>query len=152
MPGINKRNNFYSQLPTCELSLFVQKNYLRRCTYRTIGSKNLPSGRSQLIFLSPWRTVPGQLNLKLWMCYLLTCHIFRAIEIDNSNQVYYCNRAAAFSKLDNHFAAIEDCKRAIDMDPRCVFVISELISGPRQSFFDALAREMCCSLTIVMAC
>lgn len=41
----------------------------------------------------------------------------KAIEIDNSNQVFYCNRAAAFTKLSNHYAAIEDCKRAIDMDP-----------------------------------
>jgi len=40
----------------------------------------------------------------------------KAIEIDGSNQVYYCNRAAAFSKMNNHYAAIEDCKRAIDMD------------------------------------
>jgi hypothetical protein len=31
--------------------------------------------------------------------------------------VFYCNRAAAHSKLNNHFAAVEDCKRAIDMDP-----------------------------------
>jgi len=65
--------------------------------------------------------------------------IFRAIEIDGSNQVrkpkiyfrkwfknsfcqvYYCNRAAAFSKINNHYAAIEDCKRAIDMDPKYGF-------------------------------
>ena len=32
--------------------------------------------------------------------------------------MYYCNRAAAHSKLNNHYAAIEDCKRAIDMDPK----------------------------------
>lgn len=41
----------------------------------------------------------------------------KAIEIDGSNQVFYCNRAAAHSKLGNHYAAVEDCKRAIDMDP-----------------------------------
>jgi tetratricopeptide (TPR) repeat protein len=43
---------------------------------------------------------------------------FRAIDLDASNQVFYCNRAAAHSKLNNHYAAIEDCKRAIDMDPK----------------------------------
>ena len=43
---------------------------------------------------------------------------FRAIELDSSNQVFYCNRAAAHSKLNNHYAAIEDCQRAIDMDPK----------------------------------
>ena len=42
---------------------------------------------------------------------------FRAIEIDIGNQVFYCNRAAAHSKMNNHYAAVEDCKRAIDMDP-----------------------------------
>ena len=41
---------------------------------------------------------------------------FRAIELDSSNQVFYCNRAAAHSKLNNHYAAVEDCQRAIDMD------------------------------------
>jgi len=41
----------------------------------------------------------------------------KAIEIDSSNQVFYCNRAAAHSKMNNHYAAVEDCKRAIDMDP-----------------------------------
>jgi len=40
-----------------------------------------------------------------------------AIELDGSNQVFYCNRAAAYSKLNNHYSAVEDCKRAIDMDP-----------------------------------
>ena len=32
-------------------------------------------------------------------------------------QVFYCNRAAAHSKMNNHYAAVEDCRRAIDMDP-----------------------------------
>lgn len=41
----------------------------------------------------------------------------KAIELDSNNQVFYCNRAAAHSKLNNHYAAVEDCKRAIDMDP-----------------------------------
>ncbi|QQP42430.1 Small glutamine-rich tetratricopeptide repeat-containing protein A [Caligus rogercresseyi] len=41
----------------------------------------------------------------------------KAIEIDGSNQVFYCNRAAAYSKMENHYAAIEDCKRALDMCP-----------------------------------
>jgi len=41
----------------------------------------------------------------------------KAIEIDSGNQVFYCNRAAAHSKMNNHYAAVEDCKRAIDMDP-----------------------------------
>lgn len=41
----------------------------------------------------------------------------QAIDLDPNNQVFYCNRAAAHSKMNNHYAAVEDCKRAIDMDP-----------------------------------
>ena len=41
----------------------------------------------------------------------------KAIELDGGNPVFYCNRAAAHSKMNNHHLAIEDCQRAIDMDP-----------------------------------
>jgi len=41
----------------------------------------------------------------------------KAIEIDGTNPIYYCNRAAAYSKLDDHLAALEDCKVAIKYDP-----------------------------------
>ena len=41
----------------------------------------------------------------------------RAIELDPSEKIFYCNRAAAHSKLGQHYAAVEDCQRAIDMDP-----------------------------------
>lgn len=41
----------------------------------------------------------------------------RAIELDGRNAVYYCNRAAAHSKLNQHQAAINDCKKAIVIDP-----------------------------------
>lgn len=42
----------------------------------------------------------------------------RAIKLDGSNKVFYCNRAAAYSKMENHYLAVEDCKRALDMDPK----------------------------------
>ncbi|PKU36534.1 small glutamine-rich tetratricopeptide repeat-containing protein beta [Limosa lapponica baueri] len=42
----------------------------------------------------------------------------RAIELDPNNAVYYCNRAAAQSKLDNYSEAIKDCERAIAIDPK----------------------------------
>ena len=65
----------------------------------------------------------------------------RAIEIDSSNQVFYCNRAAAFTKLNNHYAAIEDCKRAIDMDPKyglikVIFNVMHALSVPIQNSFN----------------
>jgi len=42
----------------------------------------------------------------------------KAISKNSSNGVYYCNRAAAHSKLLNHKDAIEDCKRALQVEPQ----------------------------------
>jgi len=57
----------------------------------------------------------------LWLkaLWFLNFHFicYRAIELDPSEKIFYCNRAAAHSKLGNHFMAVEDCQRAIDMDP-----------------------------------
>lgn len=41
----------------------------------------------------------------------------KAIAKDSLNSVYYCNRAAAHSKLNNHLEAIEDCRRALQIEP-----------------------------------
>ncbi|CAG9855312.1 unnamed protein product [Phyllotreta striolata] len=41
----------------------------------------------------------------------------KAITLNPNNAVYYCNRAAAFSRLEKHFEAISDCKEAIKLDP-----------------------------------
>ncbi|KAK0082735.1 hypothetical protein PV325_009917 [Microctonus aethiopoides] len=41
----------------------------------------------------------------------------RAIELDGRNAVYYCNRAAAYSKINNHRRAIKDCQTALTIDP-----------------------------------
>ncbi|XP_067329726.1 small glutamine-rich tetratricopeptide repeat-containing protein alpha [Anolis sagrei] len=42
----------------------------------------------------------------------------KAIELNPSNAVYYCNRAAAYSKLGNYTGAVRDCERAIHIDPK----------------------------------
>ncbi|ETE60693.1 Small glutamine-rich tetratricopeptide repeat-containing protein alpha, partial [Ophiophagus hannah] len=42
----------------------------------------------------------------------------KAIELNPSNAVYYCNRAAAYSKLGNYAGAVRDCERAISIDPK----------------------------------
>lgn len=42
----------------------------------------------------------------------------KAIELDGQNAFYYCNRAAAHSKLNQHDLAIEDCKKAIMIDDK----------------------------------
>lgn len=44
-------------------------------------------------------------------------HYTRAIILDANNAVYYCNRAAAYSKLNNHEAAIKECQSALRIDP-----------------------------------
>ncbi|XP_043837951.1 small glutamine-rich tetratricopeptide repeat-containing protein alpha-like [Dromiciops gliroides] len=40
----------------------------------------------------------------------------KAIELNPANAVYFCNRAAAYSKLGNFAGAVEDCERAISID------------------------------------
>ncbi|XP_005405887.2 PREDICTED: small glutamine-rich tetratricopeptide repeat-containing protein alpha isoform X2 [Chinchilla lanigera] len=45
-------------------------------------------------------------------------HLYgKAIELNPSNAVYFCNRAAAYSKLGNYTGAVQDCERAICIDP-----------------------------------
>ncbi|XP_028428590.1 small glutamine-rich tetratricopeptide repeat-containing protein alpha [Perca flavescens] len=41
----------------------------------------------------------------------------KAIAINHQNAVYYCNRAAAYSKLGNYAGAVQDCEQAICIDP-----------------------------------
>ncbi|XP_068175955.1 small glutamine-rich tetratricopeptide repeat-containing protein alpha [Antennarius striatus] len=41
----------------------------------------------------------------------------KAIAINPDNAVYYCNRAAAYSKLGNYAGAVQDCEQAIGIDP-----------------------------------
>lgn len=41
----------------------------------------------------------------------------RAIEFNSTNPIYFCNRAAAYSRLDNNEGAIKDCKQALELDP-----------------------------------
>uniref|UniRef100_A0A3Q3W6H7 Small glutamine-rich tetratricopeptide repeat-containing protein alpha n=1 Tax=Mola mola TaxID=94237 RepID=A0A3Q3W6H7_MOLML len=41
----------------------------------------------------------------------------KAIAINPHNAVYYCNRAAAHSKLGNYAGAVQDCEQAISIDP-----------------------------------
>ncbi|XP_064086093.1 small glutamine-rich tetratricopeptide repeat-containing protein alpha-like [Macrobrachium nipponense] len=47
----------------------------------------------------------------------LECYT-KAISKDPRNAVYYCNRAAAHSKLNQHLDAIQDCKRALQIEPQ----------------------------------
>ncbi|CAH1964395.1 unnamed protein product [Acanthoscelides obtectus] len=40
----------------------------------------------------------------------------KAIKLNPNNAVYYCNRAAAYSRLEKHLDAIDDCREAIKLD------------------------------------
>lgn len=42
----------------------------------------------------------------------------QAIALNSHNAVYYCNRAAALSKLGNYAGAVQDCEQAINIDPK----------------------------------
>ncbi|KAG8935484.1 hypothetical protein FRC02_008036 [Tulasnella sp. 418] len=42
----------------------------------------------------------------------------KAVESDPFNPVYYSNRAAAHSSLEDHYSAIEDAQKAIEVDPK----------------------------------
>uniref|UniRef100_A0A8C8Z974 Small glutamine rich tetratricopeptide repeat co-chaperone alpha n=1 Tax=Prolemur simus TaxID=1328070 RepID=A0A8C8Z974_PROSS len=47
-------------------------------------------------------------------------HLYgRAIELNPANAVYFCNRAAAYSKLGNYAGAVQDCERAILLPSAC---------------------------------
>lgn len=41
----------------------------------------------------------------------------KAIQLNPHNAVYFCNRAAAYSKLGNYAGAVQDCEQAIGIDP-----------------------------------
>ncbi|XP_053985030.1 small glutamine-rich tetratricopeptide repeat-containing protein alpha-like [Hylaeus volcanicus] len=41
----------------------------------------------------------------------------KAIQLDGRNAVYYCNRAAVYSKIGCHQQAIQDCQTALSIDP-----------------------------------
>lgn len=42
----------------------------------------------------------------------------KAIEIDKENAIFYCNRAAAKYLLSDYASSIDDCKTAVEIDPK----------------------------------
>ena len=40
-----------------------------------------------------------------------------AIDLDPNNAIYYCNRAAAYAKLNDNKNSIVDCEKALKIDP-----------------------------------
>ncbi|KAI8887703.1 TPR-like protein, partial [Backusella circina FSU 941] len=41
-----------------------------------------------------------------------------AIELDGKNAVYYANRAAAYTQQGAHDKAVDDAKKALEIDPK----------------------------------
>lgn len=41
-----------------------------------------------------------------------------AVQLDPTNPVYYSNRAAAHSSVEDHYSAIEDAEKALELDPK----------------------------------
>lgn len=49
-----------------------------------------------------------------------------AISVDPTEPTFFCNRAAVHSRQSNHSSAIEDCERAIALDPKYATAYSRL--------------------------
>lgn len=50
----------------------------------------------------------------------------KAIALDDSNPVYYSNRAAAYASKGDHSSAVSDAEKAIEVDPSFVKAYSRL--------------------------
>lgn len=50
----------------------------------------------------------------------------KAVALDPNNAVYFSNRAAAYASKGDHASAVEDAKRAIEVDPSFVKAYSRL--------------------------
>lgn len=56
-------------------------------------------------------------NLKVNLPLHSLLPIYRAIALDGRNAIFYCNRAAVHSKINNYQQAIADGLRALQIDP-----------------------------------
>lgn len=59
----------------------------------------------------------NNVDILMLHCFCTLTFMYRAITLNPTNAVYYCNRAAAYSRLEKHDEAIMDCKEAIRLDP-----------------------------------
>nr|XP_043607899.1 small glutamine-rich tetratricopeptide repeat-containing protein [Erigeron canadensis] len=65
-----------------------------------------------------------------------------AIAISNDNAVYYCNRAAAYTQITQYTEAIQDCRKAIAIDPNYSKAYSRLgfIYNAQGKYLDAVDK------------
>lgn len=90
---------------TCILSSV--RRICLRCVDSTIDDTNCPHRFADLSWTN-----------RLTRCYLFTPKKPRsAIALDATNPVFYCNRAAALSRLSDYQAAADDCRMSLRYDP-----------------------------------
>lgn len=64
----------------------------------------------------------------------------KAIQLNPKNAIYYCNRAAAYSRVDRHGDCVIDCKEAIKLDP----TYSKAYSRLGIAYFNLNNYELAC--------
>lgn len=96
------KNNFDSGM---DLLAIAEKNVIKRELPSDLKEKanNLKNEGNELMKQEKYKEALDSYN--------------KAIEIDKNNAVFYCNRAAAYSKLSDFANSIEDCKNALKIDP-----------------------------------
>lgn len=70
--------------------------------------------------------VEGNDALKAGNLDLAMAKYTEAISVDPTQATFYCNRAAVYSKKGEHLKAIDDCEKAIALDPKYVTAYSRL--------------------------
>lgn len=60
----------------------------------------------------------GNALVKAEKLYDALANYTQAIKLDGRNAVYYCNRAAVYSKMGNYDLVIKDCQTALSIDPQ----------------------------------
>ncbi|XP_044125082.1 small glutamine-rich tetratricopeptide repeat-containing protein alpha isoform X1 [Bufo gargarizans] len=64
-----------------------------------------------------WLKTEGNEQMKVENFESAIAFYTKAIDLNPRNAVYFCNRAAAYSKIGNYAGAVRDCEEAITIDP-----------------------------------
>ncbi|XP_073402869.1 small glutamine-rich tetratricopeptide repeat-containing protein alpha [Dendrobates tinctorius] len=80
-------------------------------------TSNCPSPSDEDITEAERLKTEGNEQMKLENFESAVSFYTKAIDLNPRNAVYFCNRAAAFSKIGNYAGAVRDCEEAITIDP-----------------------------------
>uniref|UniRef100_T1ILK5 Protein kinase domain-containing protein n=1 Tax=Strigamia maritima TaxID=126957 RepID=T1ILK5_STRMM len=99
----------------CRVHLCRKRNCFQ--TWHTCKSESLPEEPSQDIKAKAeeLKNKGNELMKTELFSEAVDCYS-KAIDLDGRNAIYFCNRAAALSKLNSHDKAILDCEKAIKID------------------------------------